>query len=60
VWAVASDAIKGGELDPSLTEDVVAAQTVGPVLYQRLFDGRDVSPADLERNVDAFLAAFAP
>ena len=59
VWAVASDAIKRGKLDPSLTEDVVAAQTLGPVLYQQLFDSRDVTPADLERIADAFLAAFS-
>lgn len=60
VWAVAAAAIDRGALDPSLTEEAVAAHIVGPALYQYLFDGRAIEPSDLERIVDAFLAAFAP
>ncbi len=60
VWAVAAVAIERGALDPSLTEEVVAAHTVGPALYQYLFDGRPIEPSDLQRIVDTFLAAFAP
>lgn len=59
VWQVASAAVERGELDPALTEKVVAAHTLGPVLYRCLFDGEEVSGHDVERTVDAFLALFA-
>ena len=58
VWTVAQAAIDRGELNPELTEEIVAAHTLGPILYQRLFDGHDVTPTDIERTVDAFLTAF--
>ena len=60
VWDVAKAAIEQGHLDPSLTEGIVAAHTIGPILYARLFDRRDISDRDIERAVDAFLAAYTP
>ncbi len=59
VWTVAQAPIERGELDPELTEEIVAAHTLGPILYQRLFDGQHVTRSDIERTVDAFLTAFA-
>jgi hypothetical protein len=58
VWTVAQVAIERGELDPELTEEIVAAHTLGPLLYQRLFNGQHVTRSDIERTVDTFLAAF--
>ena len=60
VWDVANAAIQQGHLDPTLTEGIVAAHTIGPVLYARLFDRQEISHSDIERTIDAFLAAFAP
>ena len=59
VWDVAKDAIDQGQLDPTLTEGTVAAHTIGPILYTRLFDRQEVTDEAIERTVDAFLAAFA-
>jgi AcrR family transcriptional regulator len=59
VWDVARKAIEHGLLDPALTEGVVAAHTIGPVLYARLFNRQEVAEEDIERTIDAFLAAFA-
>jgi AcrR family transcriptional regulator len=58
VWTVAQTAIEQGELNPELTEEIVAAHTLGPILYQRLFDGQHITPTDIERTVDTFLTAF--
>ncbi len=59
VWDVARKAIEHGLLDATLTEGVVAAHTMGPILYVRLFDQQEVAEEDIERTIDAFLAAFA-
>lgn len=59
VWKIVSDAIERRELDPNLTEEAVAAQTLGPLLYRRLHNCDDVHVSDIEASVDAFLAAFA-
>lgn len=58
VWAIAQAAIESGALDSSLTEEVVATYTVGPILYARLFERREIEPHEIERTVDVFLAAF--
>ena len=36
-----------------------AAHTLGPILYQCLFNNTPITRADIERTADAFLAAFA-
>ena len=59
VWTVVAGAIERGELDSALDEATAAAHTLGPILYQCLFDNEPVTLADLERITDAFLAAFA-
>ena len=59
VWDVANAAIEQGHLDPTLTEGIVAAHTIGPILYARLFDRQEISSRDIERTIDAFLTAFA-
>jgi AcrR family transcriptional regulator len=59
VWTVVAAAIDRGRLDSRLTEQAVAAHTLGPILYQRLFDNAQVTPGDIERTVDAFLGAFS-
>ncbi len=59
VWTVVKAAIKDGQLDAGLDEPTAAAHTLGPILYQCLFDATPISAADIERTVDAFLAAFA-
>jgi len=59
VWDVAEAAISEGRLDPTLTEEIVAAHAIGPLLYARLFDRQEIRDRDIERTVDAFLAAFA-
>ncbi len=59
VWDIANAAIEQGLLDPGLTEGTVAAHTIGPILYGRLFDRQEISDDDIERTVDAFLAAFS-
>ena len=59
VWDVAEAAIDDGRLDPTLTEEVVAAHTIGPILYARLFDRRELTSDEIERTLDAFLAAFS-
>jgi len=48
-----------GQLDSGLAEPTAAAHTLGPILYQCLFDNRPIARADIERVADAFLAAFA-
>ena len=58
VWTVAKAAIEQGQLNPALTEEIVAAHTLGPILYQRLFDGQHITRSDIERTVDTLLAAF--
>lgn len=58
VWTVVVGGIEGGQFDPALDEPTAAAHTLGPILYQCLFDTRPVTAADVERTVDAFLAAF--
>jgi hypothetical protein len=37
-----------------------AEYSSGPVLYARLFDRQEITGRDIDRTVDAFLAAFAP
>jgi len=59
VWAVACAAIQREELNAGLTEEIVGAYLLGPLLYLQLFDGREVGLVDIERTVDAFLGAFA-
>jgi hypothetical protein len=60
VWVVAEAAIEQGRLVPTLTEEVVVAHTIGPILYARLFDRQEITDRDIGRTVDAFLAAYAP
>lgn len=60
VWDVAKAAIEQGRLDQTLTEEIVAAHTIGPVLYARLFDRQQISDREIERTIDAFLSAFKP
>ncbi len=59
VWTVVAGAIERGQLDSGLDEMTAAAHTLGPIIYQRLFDSAPITPPDIERTVDAFLAAFA-
>lgn len=59
VWEVAKAAIEQGCLSSVLTEGTVAAHTIGPILYLRLFNQENVSEKEIERTIDAFLAAFA-
>ena len=59
VWTVVEAAIKDGQLDPGLDEPTAAAHTLGPILYQCLFENTPITRADIERTADAFLAAFA-
>ena len=59
VWTVVVGAIERGELDSGLDEATAAAHTLGPILYQCLFDNTPITAADIERTIDAFLAAFA-
>ncbi|MBT7004263.1 MAG: TetR/AcrR family transcriptional regulator [Chloroflexi bacterium] len=59
VWTVVSGAIERGQLDSGLDEPTAAAHTLGPILYQCLFDNAPITPTDIERTIDAFLAAFA-
>lgn len=59
VWDVAKAAIEQGRLDPTLTETTVAAHTIGPILYARLFDRQEIAEDGIARTIDAFLAAFA-
>ena len=58
-WGVVCVATQRDELDAGLTEEIVGAYLRGPLLYLRLFDGREVGVVDSERTVDAFLGAFA-
>lgn len=58
VWTVVADGIERGELDRNLDESKAAAHTLGPLLYQCLFDQRPITPADIERVADSFLAGF--
>lgn len=60
VWTVVAGAIERGQLDPGLDEAIAAAHTLGPILYQCLFDNEPITSADNERTVDAFLGAFTP
>ena len=53
------NAIDRGLLDPTLTEGVVAAHTIGPNLYERLLDRHDIAEEDVKRTIDAFLTGFA-
>jgi len=59
VWDVVCVATQRDELDAGLTEEIVGAYLLGPLLYLQLFDGREVGLVDIERTVDAFLGAFA-
>jgi AcrR family transcriptional regulator len=58
LWTVVAAGIDRGELDRDLDEATAAAHTLGPLLYQYLFDMSSITPADIERTADAFLAAF--
>jgi AcrR family transcriptional regulator len=60
VWDVAKAAIEQGRIDPTLTEGIVAAHTIGPILYTRLFDRQEITARNIELTIDAFLAAFTP
>ncbi len=59
VWTVVAEAIERGQLDADLDERTAAAHTLGPILYQCLFVNASIASADVERTIDAFLAAFA-
>ena len=59
VWTVVAAAIERGELDPGLDEPTAAAHILGPILYRRLFDDLRLTPGDVGRTVDAFLASFS-
>ena len=59
VWTVVAAAIERDELDSGLDEATAGAHTLGPILYQCLFANTPITPADIERAIDAFLAAFA-
>jgi AcrR family transcriptional regulator len=59
VWTVVAVGIERGELNPDLDQATAAAHTLGPLLYQCLFDKTPITAADIERAADAFLAAFA-
>lgn len=58
VLEIAQAAINRGALDASLTNEIVATYTVGPILYSRLFERRRIKTIEIERTVDVFLAAF--
>jgi len=58
IWTVVAAGIDHGELDRNLNEATAAAHTLGPLLYQCLFDKTLIAAADVERTADAFLAAF--
>lgn len=60
IWTVVAAAIDRGDLDPRLDEGIAAAHTLGPILYRRLFDEVEITERDVDRTVDAFLAAFPP
>lgn len=59
IWTVVAGAIDRGELRSSLDEATAAGHTLGPILYQCLFENARITPADIERTIDAFLVAFA-
>lgn len=59
VWEIAKAAISQGHLNPALNEGTVAAHTIGPILYLRLFNRENISDKDIEHTIDAFLAAYA-
>jgi hypothetical protein len=52
-------AIEDSQIDAGLDEPTAAAHTLGPILYQCLFNNTPITRADIERTADAFLAAFA-
>ncbi len=58
VWTVVVAGIDRDELDPDLNEASAAAHTLGPLLYQCLFDKTPIASADVQRSADAFLTAF--
>ena len=58
VWTVITVGIERGELDGNLDESKAAAHTLGPVLYQCLFDKTPITQTDIARVADSFLAAF--
>jgi hypothetical protein len=59
IWETAKAAIDLGALSPTLTKSTVAAHTLGPIVYTRLFERKTISSDDIERTVDAFLSAFS-
>lgn len=59
LWTVVVAAIDRSELDPALDKQTAAAHTLGPMLYQCLFDKVAITTADTERIATAFLAAFS-
>ena len=58
MWTVVAAGIGRGELSPNLDESKAAAHTLGPLLYQCLFDKTTITPVDIERVADSFLTAF--
>lgn len=59
LWTVVAAAIERGELEPTLDKQTAAAHTLGPLLYQCLFDNAAITRADTERIATTFLAAFS-
>lgn len=59
LWTVVAAGIDRGELDPALDKQTAAAHTLGPLLYQCLFDKVAITTADTERIATTFLAAFS-
>jgi hypothetical protein len=59
VWTVVEAAIEDSQIDAGLDEPTAAAHTLGPILYQCLFNNTPITRTDIERTADAFLAAFA-
>lgn len=58
VWTVVAAGIDRDEIDCGLNEATAAAHTLGPLLYQCLFDKAPITSADVGRIADVFLAAF--
>lgn len=59
LWTVVAAAIERGELDPALDEQTAAAHTLGPLLYQCLFDEVAITQADTELIATTFLDGFS-
>lgn len=54
------DGVQRGGLAEDLDVDWAIGQLAGPMVYRRLLSGEPLTPAMVERTVDAFLAAHGP